>query len=182
MESPTLVAFDKPVDISSKQAAKRAGGRGPRGFRPQQQFVIDSDEGSDWNDSIAGMVLDNIYGSRRAAAAQLAASAHNPSGRRNYNSNVIEIDCDDVFAGGPAVCIDRDLAAAPACTAADNAALKINVRFNGTVEVYDLRRVSEIHELFPFRLDFNPINSCLSLVSEIFGAGCTDCREKVCTI
>lgn len=106
-----------------------------------------------------------------------------PAMATRHSSRVIEIDCDDLFAGGPEVRIDRDLGAAPACTADDNAALEINVRIGGTTEIYELRRVSEIHEFFQLALDcfsqIIPINSCLSLVPETHRAGRSDCRKEV---
>lgn len=141
--------------LNKATAAKRTTGR--RRNRQYDEFLVDSDD-----DSIRMMT---------------------PPVARRQHSRVIEIDCDDVFAGGPEVRIERDLGAAPACTADDNAALEINVRIGGTTEVYELRRVSEIHELFQLALDFFsqiiPINSCLSLVPETHRAGRPDCRKEV---
>lgn len=63
----------------------------------------------------------------------------------NYDPNVITIDCDDGYYVGAnrEVQIERNLTTAPSCEAADNAAMKVNIRINNKFETYDLRKVSE---------------------------------------
>lgn len=124
------------------------------GKSSRQQIVLDSsDSDSD---------LEN--GVQMSIGRSNAPSSGN-SHRQAHASNVIMIDCDDGYAIGPAMAIERNLAAAPVCTAEDNAAVKISVRINGVVESYDLRRVSDEHKSnWLSKLPkFNPVNSCHSL-------------------
>lgn len=59
----------------------------------------------------------------------------------NHDYDTIVLDCDDMFKGGPSVQITRDLGGANSCITDDNTELQVNVRVNGKVNKYTMRRV-----------------------------------------
>lgn len=109
---------------NGRQQRKTASGR------PSRRVVVDCDDynGSDSDSDGCSMARH--------------ANHHN---NRNYDPNVISIDCDDGYyhGGNTQVQIERNLTAAPSCEAADNAPIKVNIRLNSKIESYDLRKVSE---------------------------------------
>lgn len=133
LQSPTLELFDAPAKSKKRPSPNKTSKKSSKHTR--KQIVIESSDAES----------DSENGVRYGRGCRNASSSGN-SHHQAHASNVIVLDCDDAFIGGPEVRIERDLAAAPACTAEDNAALKINVRINGNVESYDLRRVSDEHK------------------------------------
>lgn len=66
----------------------------------------------------------------------------------NYNlptnsqeHDIIVLDCDDIFKGGPSVQITRNLAGANSCIEDDNTELQVSVRVNGKLDKYKMRQV-----------------------------------------
>lgn len=66
----------------------------------------------------------------------------NTNRNRNNDPNVIYLDCDDEFAGGPEMKINRNLAANNSFSFEDNEEIKVSVKINVEVDQYKMRPVS----------------------------------------
>lgn len=64
-----------------------------------------------------------------------------PNRPPSYNPNLIVLDCDDEFIGGPAVNFTRNLATASAVSVEESMDLKVNVRINGKIEQFYMNQV-----------------------------------------
>lgn len=74
------------------------------------------------------------------SGGDITPSNYNPP-TNNHDYETIVLDCDDIFKGGPSVQITRNLADANSCITDDNAELQVNVRVNGKLNKYTMRRV-----------------------------------------
>lgn len=100
---------------------KQPMGRGR--LRRSRRIQTDSDE-ADYD--LDGVILPSNY--------------NRPT--NNYDYDTIVLDCDDIFKDGPSVQITRDLGGANSCiTDDDNTEMQVNVRVNGKLNKYTMRRV-----------------------------------------
>lgn len=77
---------------------------------------------------------------RNRSLYDIIPSNHNrPTNNHDYDT--IVLDCDDIFKGGPSVQITRNVDGANSCITDDNTELQVNVRVNGELNKYTMRRV-----------------------------------------
>lgn len=83
--------------------------------------------------------INDIDGEFESADDIIPSNYNRPTNNHDYDT--IVLDCDDIFKGGPSVQITRDLGGANSCITDDNTELQVNVRVNGKVNKYTMRRV-----------------------------------------
>lgn len=125
-DSPQLISDNEEEPSRLKNGRKRAEPKkrkqpAARG-RSRRRFQIDSEE--DEYD-LDGYTAPSNY--------------NRPTNNQDYDT--IVLDCDDIFKGGPSVQITRNLAESNSCMTDDNTELQVNVRVNGKLEEYTMRRV-----------------------------------------
>ncbi|XP_031620607.1 uncharacterized protein LOC116339091 [Contarinia nasturtii] len=74
------------------------------------------------------------------------ATSNGPT-RRPYNPNLIVLDCDDEFIGGPAVNVTRNLATASVVSVEESMDLKVSVRINGKIEHFFMNKFQKFSVL-----------------------------------
>lgn len=115
----------KAPKTSPPKRAQQTARRPPPGRRGRRNYVELDDMDSDSD-------LDE------PAAAQFVPARN----ARRHDSNTIVLDCDDVFAGGPAVNFTRDIAGANAVSVEQSQEMKVTVRINNKVEQFRMNPVS----------------------------------------
>lgn len=96
------------------------------------------------------MDLDSdLTSSDSEGAACLPGRAQNRP-RPVYDPNLIVLDCDDEFIGGPAVNFTRNVAAASAVSVEESMELKVNVRIKGEINHFHMSPVCIFSYTFIF--------------------------------
>lgn len=85
--------------------------------------------------------LDSSDLSSSDSDAPLCSSSRIQRARSRYDPNTIVLDCDDEFIGGPAVNLNRNVAAASTVSVEDSMDLKVTVRIKGKMEQYHMNPV-----------------------------------------
>lgn len=132
---------EEPVQSSRSKRQKQRSKRSIQTLtRPQRRLVVrqravemdssdydsDTDEGNSNMNMNVNMVMDI-----------------NTNRNRNNDPNVIYLDCDDEFVGGPEMKITRNLAANNSFSFEDNEEIKVSVKINNNeVDQYKMRPVS----------------------------------------
>lgn len=114
----------------------------PKRTRTRQINYVDSDDdltNSDAEPSIMAMVNSTRRSIRRSCSIQRVQRAQ----RSAYDPNIIVLDCDDEFIGGPAVAFSRNIAGANTISAEDQQGLKVSVKVSNKIEQFDLNAVSD---------------------------------------
>lgn len=102
--------------------------------------------------------LDSSDLSSSDSDAPLCSSsrAQQARSRPAYDPNTIVLDCDDEFIGGPAVNLNRNVAAASTVCVEESMDLKVTVRIKGKMEQYHMNPVSPFRfaAIYIFDTDF----------------------------
>lgn len=75
--------------------------------------------------------------------------------RAAYDPNTIVLDCDDEFIGGPAVNLNRNVAAASTVSVEESMDLKVTVRIKGELEQYQMSPVSHFDSIVIYIYDIH---------------------------
>lgn len=111
----------------SKRAQRFARRSRQHGARDFVELDFDSDSDLDLDESFEPESIPPNH-----------VSAHRPP----HDPNLIVLDCDDEFMGGPAVNFSRNIAGANAVSMEQSQEMKVNVRVNNKIEQFQMNPVS----------------------------------------